>query len=334
MEELKSSKEAAREDWRAARVQWQMEIKKPPWDREYFQVGEIAEEVALQPERLEADERVFLRSVFDQFKQITRGEFEETDVLMLVGGPQLFAPFLPAYRAACEYAQQQSKRVWHEPRPRGADRPAIELRHHPDSEVISEIDKFISSAETTPTGAFESAAASRTAGQLVARWVEGLMYAPRFGADVNLGAIILRRRAVRRYLEDCALDGVKGAMRLLRKWFGSAEAAAEPTAVPAPLAANGGWANANGPNQAAKLSNAQEYIKGEGEKPPIPALKLRKHMEAIKSAGGPIPAADFLVGRVGVAFPQYRVTRDDVRTMHAEVWGKQPCGRRRKDSAQ
>lgn len=65
------------------------------------------------------------------------------------------------------------------------------------------------------------------------------------------------------------------------------------------------------------------------KKPPIPERKLRMHLEGIKATGGPIPAADSLLSEVAKKFPDNHVTREDVRTVHGLVWGKQPPGRRR-----
>jgi hypothetical protein len=69
-------------------------------------------------------------------------------------------------------------------------------------------------------------------------------------------------------------------------------------------------------------------------KPPIPHRKLKEHLQAIKERGGPIPAADSLVSAVAQAFTNYYVTRQDVRTTHAEVWGPQPPGRRKRNHAE
>src|ERR1700732_3757424 len=97
---------------------------------------------------------------------MTRGECHETDVMMLVGRPQLFEPFLPALRAEREAAEQERRELWGNP-DFGANRPALEQRHG--------------------------------------------------GVRINMEALVLRRTAVRRYLETCALGG---APRVLREWFG------------------------------------------------------------------------------------------------------------------
>lgn len=82
-------------------------------------------------------------------------------------------------------------------------------------------------------------------------------------------------------------------------------------------------------------SNLPEAKEGTGAadvKSPVPAQRLRKYLEDIKAKGGRIPAADKLFPEVVVAFPQYRVTRQDVRTVHREVWGELPRGQRRKSA--
>lgn len=166
---------AAREEaWRAAQAQWQVEIQKPPRHREYFQVEEIAKALARQRGRLAVDDLECQRIVLDLFEWVTRGECDETDVLMLVGQPQLFKLFLPGFRAAREDAERKERKIWRETRSFGANRLAIELPHG-------------------------------LAGVLYDGWL-----------DINMGAVVLRRAAVRLYLESCGLDG---ASRVLGEWF-------------------------------------------------------------------------------------------------------------------
>jgi hypothetical protein len=187
MEEPTSAEMAARQAaWRAANAKWLIETQKPLRDREQFQVGEIAQALARQHGRLEVDDLERRRIVFELFGWITRGEFNETDVLMLSGQPELFRPFLPAYRAEVEAAETAKGQVklWHETRPCGADRPVIALPG-------------------------EGAAATS-----LERALAPVMY--RGFVDINVEAIVLRRPAVRRYLEGCALGG---AQRVFREWF-------------------------------------------------------------------------------------------------------------------
>jgi hypothetical protein len=187
MEESTSADMASREAaWRAANTKWLIETQKPLRDREQFQVGEIAQALARQHGRLEVDDLERQRIVIDLFEWITRGEFNETDVLMLSGQPELFAPFLPAYQAQVEAAEttKGQEKLWHEFRPCGADRPAIALPGE----------------GAAPTS--------------LERALAPVMY--RLFVDINVEAIVLRRHAARRYLEGCALGG---AQRVLRDWF-------------------------------------------------------------------------------------------------------------------
>lgn len=73
---------------------------------------------------------------------------------------------------------------------------------------------------------------------------------------------------------------------------------------------------------------AQDAARARG-KPSIPNPALLKHLRDIKARGTPAPAADKLFPDVVAAFPNYHVTRQDVRTVHKEVWpglrpGKRP----------
>jgi hypothetical protein len=77
-------------------------------------------------------------------------------------------------------------------------------------------------------------------------------------------------------------------------------------------------------------AGGESPAKSERQIRPIPASKLRKYLEDKK--GGPIPAADKLFNEVVDHFSEYHVTREDVRTMHTAVWGRQHPGRRRKNS--
>ena len=216
MEEPTSAKTAARDDaesagqeeaWRAAQAQWLVEIQRPPRDRGEFQIREVAQALAQKAGRLEEDLGERQRIVLDIFEWAKRGEFDEPDVLMLSGQPELFEPFLPAYRAeveAIEAAKGQVK-LWYEIRPCGAHRPAIALP-----------------GEGAAAASLERALAS-------------VMY--RGFVDINVEAIVLRRPAVQRYLES---SGLEGAPRVFREWFAAAEDAIpelaqskEPTAPPA-----------------------------------------------------------------------------------------------------
>jgi hypothetical protein len=77
------------------------------------------------------------------------------------------------------------------------------------------------------------------------------------------------------------------------------------------------------------LTKARKGTLASDVKTPIPAQRLRKYLEDIRANGGPIPAADKLFPEVVVAFPQHRITRQDVRTVHREVWGELSPGRRK-----
>ena len=69
-----------------------------------------------------------------------------------------------------------------------------------------------------------------------------------------------------------------------------------------------------------------------GKKQPIPNSQLVQFMKKIKTKGGPIPAADGLVSEVVAYFPNYHVTRSDVRMVHRQVWGELSPGPRRKSA--
>ena len=64
--------------------------------------------------------------------------------------------------------------------------------------------------------------------------------------------------------------------------------------------------------------------------PRITNPTLVKYLKDIKAKGGPIPAADKLFPEVRKAFPNHHVTRQDLRTVHKQVWGEQPPGPRKK----
>jgi hypothetical protein len=125
------------------------------------------------------------------------GGCNEDDVLTEKG-----EPFWPAYSAACEYARLAGKEVWRETRPRGTGRPAIERLRRLEG--------------ATPAEALRSVAESDVA--KLGETLGAVMYGRRYAVDVNLGSILLRRPAIRRYLETCGLAGVS---RLLAGWFGA-----------------------------------------------------------------------------------------------------------------
>jgi hypothetical protein len=113
--------------------------------------------------------------------------------------------------------------------------------------------------------------------------------------------LMLRRDAARRFTE--AHIELPNAAGLLRQWFtGEAASAARLRSQPV-------------------------------KKAPIPNLTLLKHLQAIKASGGPIPAVYKLWPEVVADFPSHHVTRRDVQTVHNEVWGKLPPGRRRQSDA-
>ncbi len=108
MDEPRPPEMAEREAaWREAKKIWLIETQMPLRDRKEFQVEEIADALARKPGRREIDGQERRRIVIDVFGWIMRGEFDDCDVLMLVGSPQLFAPFLPEFRAVKEEAEQE-----------------------------------------------------------------------------------------------------------------------------------------------------------------------------------------------------------------------------------
>jgi hypothetical protein len=85
----------------------------------------------------------------------------------------------------------------------------------------------------------------------------------------------------------------------------------------------------HGERDAADTPGAHPPSLGSGN-PPIPNPTLVKYLKDIKAKDGPIPAADTLFPKVRADFPKYHVTRQDVRTVHKEVWGTLPPGPRNK----
>jgi hypothetical protein len=127
VEEPTSAEMAALEKaWRAAQAQWLIEKRQPLLSRQHFQVGEIAQALARKSGRREIDERERRRIVVDLLEWIEREEFEESDVLMLAGQPQLFAPFLPEFRTLREEAEREGRNLWADA-DYGADCPVLEL---------------------------------------------------------------------------------------------------------------------------------------------------------------------------------------------------------------
>jgi hypothetical protein len=115
------------EAWRAAEVKWQQtESQRPLRHREYFKVGEIAEAMARVQGGLEVNERNRRLIAIHLFECARRGEFDEPDVLMLVGQPELYAQFLPAFRALSD--DEKVRRVINPNY--GADRAALEALHN------------------------------------------------------------------------------------------------------------------------------------------------------------------------------------------------------------
>ena len=181
MDEPRPPEMAEREAaWCEAKKIWLIETQRALRDRKEFQVEEIADALARKPGRCEIDGQERRRIVIDVFGWIMRGEFDDCDVLMLVGSPQLFAPFLPEFRAVKEEVEQEGLNIWANP-DSGAHRPGIELH-------LGKI-------------------------------------------RINIEALVLRRGALERYLEGCALEGVP---RLRLEWFPESAAAVEPAAEPSP----------------------------------------------------------------------------------------------------
>jgi hypothetical protein len=135
---------------------------------------------------------------------------------------------------------------------------------------------------------------------------------------VNPGSLMLRRDAAERFID--AHNDIPNAVPLLWQWFKSAKARHPPQSDTFPAAAD---------------NDAVEKLGGSGQTPDvkrdIPYPVLRKHLEAIKTRGGGVPAQDKLVPEIACAFPKYRITRAAVRTVHEEVFGKLPPGKRSKE---
>ncbi len=79
-----------------------------------------------------------------------------------------------------------------------------------------------------------------------------------------------------------------------------------------------------GPSNAASISTVG------APKRAIPKRVLSEFSEEVKAQGGPVPAADRMLIDVRNNFPSYHVTRDDVRTIHKEVFGKFGPGKRQR----
>src|ERR1041384_6850080 len=123
--------------------------------------------------------------------------------------------------------------------------------------------------------------------------------------------LILKRSALKRYLERSTWQG---APRLLKELFG--ERSTDPNisgrSVPAKH------------HEASPPASQASGVAGRD----IPNNELTKYMHAIKQRGGPAPAADGLLPQIRLKFPNYHVTREDVRTAHREVFGQLRPGKR------
>jgi hypothetical protein len=118
--------------------------------------------------------------------------------------------------------------------------------------------------------------------------------------------VMLTRDALKRYLQRSTLEG---APRLLREWFLDDKSAAGAVTDAAAYAVSA-------------------FPESSLNRKPISRLNLEKHMRQIGEGAGRIPAADPLLSEIRRAFPDYSVTRRDVRLVHKEVFGKLPPGKR------
>jgi hypothetical protein len=123
--ELGSREETA---WEAVEIKYQrVELQKPLRDREYFKLGEIGVRVAREQGLHHVIEKERQLTIIDLFEWATRGEFDEENVVMLVGlPPELYALFLPEYHALRGDPEQK---LW-VGLDYGADRPVIEALSH------------------------------------------------------------------------------------------------------------------------------------------------------------------------------------------------------------
>ena len=87
---------------------------------------------------------------------------------------------------------------------------------------------------------------------------------------------------------------------------------------------------ASGPT-APEISNTRP--ESPNQRKPIPKKILHRYIAAIKDKGGPIPAADTLCREIENHFSDYRVTREDVRAVHKEVFGELRPGRRQQSAS-
>jgi hypothetical protein len=84
-------------------------------------------------------------------------------------------------------------------------------------------------------------------------------------------------------------------------------------------------------SEAASIGSPRRpLLSPDGRRRPIPNQTLVEHLQKVKMEGGPIPAADKLFLKVRAAFGNYHVTRQDVRTVHKQVWGTLLSGPRSK----
>jgi hypothetical protein len=115
--------------WQAADSQWLRDNLRPPYQREHFQVAEIAEALARLPGRPEVDAQLRRSITNDLYEWIERREFAEEDVLMLVGGSKLCVPF-PLDEVLNDATQKIIGDLESSPR-----RPVFELRSFDRSSV-------------------------------------------------------------------------------------------------------------------------------------------------------------------------------------------------------
>jgi hypothetical protein len=139
-------------------------------------------------------------------------------------------------------------------------------------------------------------------------------------------AVMLSFSAAKRYLEASTLAG---APRLLFDWFtdNTSPRSSHRAIRDRPSAAAGDSGDA-----LASVTSVAPLLPLAGKKGPIPNPILVKHLLGMRAEGGSIPGADNLFREVVAAFPEYHVTRQDVRAVHKTVWGELPPGRRKKCS--
>ena len=118
-----------RAEWEEAFTEWCRTLKSPRL-REQFYIEEIAQELSRRPRRLEMDHLERRRIVGNLFQWIQRGEFSDSEVMMLTRKPELFGPFMPEYRSVREEAARDGIEFLVD-LDRGVKYPALEYKYKP-----------------------------------------------------------------------------------------------------------------------------------------------------------------------------------------------------------